>query len=142
MLKLSLTEQEIYLVSMMVCLLWNKWIEENGTDLSLAHAPQSNHIICHTESNKGFPSGLSIVEMLGNKYGTNLVSIRKFEKIDYKYRKLQLGNLSLQPCHFKVFAIYVDKQKPLIVFGLKHLPKQTVTRRNQYEEEQAVFART
>ena len=39
-----------------------------------------------------FPSGLSIVEVLRNRYGTDLVkNVRKLEIIDYKYRKLQLG---------------------------------------------------
>ena len=34
-----------------------------------------------------FPSGLSIVEVLRNRYGTDLVkNVRKLEKIDYKYR--------------------------------------------------------
>ena len=38
-----------------------------------------------------FTSGLSIVETLRNRYGTDLVkNIRKMEKTDYKYRKLQL----------------------------------------------------
>ena len=36
-----------------------------------------------------FPSGLSIVEVLRNRYGTNLVkNVRKFDKIDCKYHKL------------------------------------------------------
>ena len=36
-----------------------------------------------------FSSGLSIVEVLSNRYGTYLVkNVRKLEKIDNKYRKL------------------------------------------------------
>ena len=36
-----------------------------------------------------FPSGLSIVEVLRNRYGTNLVkNVRTFDKIDCKYCKL------------------------------------------------------
>ena len=46
-----------------------------------------------------FPSGLSIVEVLRNRYGTDLVrNVRKLEKIDYKYRKLQLDLDFLQTC--------------------------------------------
>ena len=46
-----------------------------------------------------FPSGLSIVEVLRKRYGTDLVkNVRKLEKIDYKYRKLQLDLDFLQSC--------------------------------------------
>ena len=46
-----------------------------------------------------FPSGLSIVEVLRNRYGTDLIkNVRKLEKIDYKYRKLQLDLDFLQTC--------------------------------------------
>ena len=46
-----------------------------------------------------FPSGLSIVEVLCNRYGTDLVkNVRKLEKIDWKYRKLQLDLDFLQTC--------------------------------------------
>ena len=46
-----------------------------------------------------FTSGFSIVEMLRNRYGTDLVkNIRKTEKIDYKYRKLMLDLNFLQNC--------------------------------------------
>ena len=46
-----------------------------------------------------FPSGLSIFEVLHNRYPTDLVkNVRKLEKIDYKYRKLQLDLDFLQTC--------------------------------------------
>ena len=46
-----------------------------------------------------FPLGLSIVEVLRNRYSTNLVrNVRKLEKIDYEYRKLQLDLDFLQTC--------------------------------------------
>ena len=46
-----------------------------------------------------FASGLSIVEVLHNRYGTNLVkNVRKLEKIDYKYCRLQLDLDFLQTC--------------------------------------------
>ena len=46
-----------------------------------------------------FPSGLSIVEVLRNRYGTDLVkNVRKLEIIDYKYHKLQLDLDVLQTC--------------------------------------------
>ena len=46
-----------------------------------------------------FPSGLSIVEVLRIRYGTDLVkNIRKLEKIDCKYYKLQLNLDFLQTC--------------------------------------------
>ena len=46
-----------------------------------------------------FPSGLSKVEVLRNRYGTDLVkNVTKLEKIDYKYRKLQLDLDFLQTC--------------------------------------------
>ena len=46
-----------------------------------------------------FPSGLSIIEVLRNRYGANLVkNVRKLEKIDYKYLKLQRDLDFLQSC--------------------------------------------
>ena len=46
-----------------------------------------------------FASGLSIVEMLRNKYGNGFVkNVRKLEKIDYKYHKVQLDLDFLQTC--------------------------------------------
>ena len=51
-----------------------------------------------------FTSGLSIVETLRNRYGTDLVkNIRKMEKTDYKYRKLQLDLNFLQNCQHSNF---------------------------------------
>ena len=48
-----------------------------------------------------FPSGLSIVEVLRNIYGTVLdKNVRKLKKIDYKYRKLQPDLDSLQTCQY------------------------------------------
>ena len=46
-----------------------------------------------------FPSGLSIAEVLRNRYGTDVVkNVRKLEKIDDKYCKLQLDLDFLQTC--------------------------------------------
>ena len=46
-----------------------------------------------------FASGLSIYDMLRNKYGNGFVkSVRKLEKIGYKYHKVQLDLDFLQTC--------------------------------------------
>ena len=49
-----------------------------------------------------FASSLSIVEVLCNVYGNGLVKdVRKLEKIDYNYRKLQLDLDFLQTCQYR-----------------------------------------
>ena len=41
-----------------------------------------------------FPSGLSIVDVLRNRYGTDLVKyVRQLEKIDYKYPNCSLTKI-------------------------------------------------
>ena len=46
-----------------------------------------------------FPSGMSIVKVLRNRYGLDLVkNVRKLEKIDWKYRKIQLDLEFLKTC--------------------------------------------
>ena len=46
-----------------------------------------------------FPSYLSVVEVLRNRYGASLVkNNRNLEKIDYKYRKFQFNLNLLQTC--------------------------------------------
>ena len=45
------------------------------------------------------PTGLSILQLLRNRYGTDLVkNIRKLDKIDCKYRNLQVDLDILQIC--------------------------------------------
>ena len=46
-----------------------------------------------------FPSGMSIVKVLRNRHGLDLVkNVRKLEKIDWKYRKIQLDLEFLKTC--------------------------------------------
>ena len=46
-----------------------------------------------------FPSGMSIVKVLHNRYGLDLVkNVRKLEKIDWKYSKIQLDLEFLKTC--------------------------------------------
>ena len=46
-----------------------------------------------------FPSGMSIVKVLRNRYGLDLVkNVRKLEKIDWKYSKIQLDLEFLKTC--------------------------------------------